>query len=157
VLPFDADGDGATFGDEADDAAAGGIGTDAYLNVDSLFTVQLRPASARPDKMYLTARDAKRAPRKAEFSRAGYGWVRVAPLIGIGRTAPYLHNGSVPTLRDLLADPAARPARFPVGLPAQQAWFDTSLPGNGRTGHRFGASLSEKDREALLAFLESIP
>lgn len=157
LLPFDADGDGATFGDEAEDAGAGGIGTDAYLNVDSLFTVQLRPPQARPDKMYLVARDAKRVPRKTVFSRAGYGWVRVAPLVGVGRSAPYLHNGSVPSLEALLADPAERPARFQVGLPAQRAVYDTTLPGNGRGGHRFGTALSEEDKDALKAFLMSIP
>src|SRR5205823_8913967 len=35
-----------------------------------------------------------------------------SPLDGIWLRAPYLHNGSVPTLRDLLQPPAQRPVVF---------------------------------------------
>jgi hypothetical protein len=37
------------------------------------------------------------------------------PLTGIWATAPYLHNGSVPTLYDLLLPPDQRPKKFLVG------------------------------------------
>ena len=37
------------------------------------------------------------------------------PLTGIWATAPYLHNGSVPTLCDLLLPPDQRPKKFLVG------------------------------------------
>lgn len=154
LLPFDADGDGRTFGDEAEDAAAGGIGTDAQLNVDSLFTVQLQ--RRRPQKMYLLSDNAAAPIQRVRSSSAGHGWVRVAPLLLIGRTGPYLHNGSVPTLEALLADPAARPQQFSVGLPAQQFLYDTALPGNRNGGHEFGADLTEHERAALVRFLESL-
>jgi hypothetical protein len=40
---------------------------------------------------------------------------KARPLTGIWATAPYLHNGSVPTLYDLLLPPKDRPQRFLVG------------------------------------------
>lgn len=156
TLPFDADGDGDTYGDEADDASAGGIGTDAHLNVDTLFTVQLKPKRRRPKRMYLLTRDVNEVPARPEFSKAGYGWVRVAPLVQVSGSAPYLHNGSVPTLEALLTAPADRPASFAVGLPEQNYTFNTSLPGNYNTGHDFGTKLPEEDRQALIAFLRWI-
>ena len=107
---------------------------------------------------------------------AGRGYV-APPLTGIWASAPYLHNGSVPTLAALLS-PATRPARFQVGghaldfeqvglrlapdgaYPqgyrpfAQPAWFDTRAPGRGNGGHDHGATLSPQDKRALLAFLK---
>lgn len=47
------------------------------------------------------------------------------PLTGIWATAPYLHNGSVPTLYDLLLPPDQRPKSFPVGTRE----FDTKRVG----------------------------
>ena len=38
------------------------------------------------------------------------------PLDGLWLNGPYLHNGSVPTLRDLLEPPAQRPVTFVRGL-----------------------------------------
>src|SRR5215813_5247985 len=38
------------------------------------------------------------------------------PLPGLWLNGPYLHNGSVPTLRDLLEPPPQRPAAFLRGL-----------------------------------------
>ncbi len=80
------------------------------------------------------------------------------PLAGIWATPPFLHNGSVPTVYDLLSAPAERPKTFKVGsreydtkhlgladpakvglANADDFWtFDTSLPGNHNTGHEFG-------------------
>jgi hypothetical protein len=79
---------------------------------------------------------------------AGY---KARPLAGIWATPPYLHNGSVPTVYDLLSPVADRPTSFSVGSrefdtvrlglaePASGRWFtfDTSLPGNHHTGHEF--------------------
>lgn len=86
-----------------------------------------------------------------------------APLDGLWLRAPYLHNGSVPTLRALLEPAANRPATFyrgydvydpkDVGFVATVASegarnyfrYDTGLPGNGNAGHEgraFGTELS---------------
>ncbi|WP_437630067.1 cytochrome c [Sorangium sp. So ce854] len=99
------------------------------------------------------------------------------PLDGIWARAPYLHNGSVPTLWDLLTPAERRPARFYRGhdvydavrvgfrvdvreVDGRQAFlFDTSLPGNGNQGHtgaRYGTELSDSDRWALIEYLKTL-
>jgi hypothetical protein len=92
------------------------------------------------------------------------------PLTGVWATAPYLHNGSVPTLWHLL-HPSERPAKFIVGNreydPAKigystggNGWtFDTSQPGNRNIGHagdRYGTNLGEDQKAALLEYLKTI-
>jgi mono/diheme cytochrome c family protein len=72
------------------------------------------------------------------------------PLAGVWATAPFLHNGSVPTVYDLLSPAAERPKTFRVGSreydtvklglkpPDHGFWvFDTSKDGNHNTGHEF--------------------
>jgi mono/diheme cytochrome c family protein len=99
------------------------------------------------------------------------GYVAV-PLGGVWLRAPYLHNGSVPTLAALLSPPAERPARFVRGYDViDQAGvgfvssgpeatkagvvFDTSKPGNGNRGHLYGTALGAADRTALIEFLKT--
>lgn len=77
---------------------------------------------------------------------------RVADLRGLAYTAPYLHNGSVPTLEDLLGPAAARPTTFV----RDGFTIDTTLPGNANGGHEFGAALSTEDEAALIAYLKSL-
>ncbi|HPF40323.1 MAG TPA: hypothetical protein P5081_15125 [Phycisphaerae bacterium] len=158
LLPFDADDDGETLGDERDDLAAGGIGTDAMLNIDSLFTRQLIPRARRHERStYALSPNARRRPARVDYSTEGFGFVRVAPLISLRHTAPYLHNGSVPTLDALLQSPAGRPARFQVGAAAQRFEYDTTLPGNHNSGHTYGSDLTADERRALIHFLETLP
>jgi mono/diheme cytochrome c family protein len=79
---------------------------------------------------------------------------KARPLAGVWATAPYLHNGSVPTLYDMLSPADERPKKFfisrmefdpeKVGLvgqpPASKGfWFDTSIAGNRNIGHEFRA------------------
>lgn len=93
------------------------------------------------------------------------------PLDGIWLRGPYLHNGSVPTLRALLFLDE-RPARFYRGYDVYD-WrgvgfvssgpqaerlgveFDTSVRGNGNGGHLYGRELPPQDREALLEYLKT--
>lgn len=93
-------------------------------------------------------------------------------LYGIWATAPYLHNGSVPTLTALLQPVAERPVEFKigsdfdpvkVGLAERQTQFDYILKttdcsdntsGNSRCGHEFGTRLSEQEKKALLEYLK---
>ena len=81
------------------------------------------------------------------------------PLGGVWATGPYLHNGSVPTLYDLLSPANERPRKFfignrmdfdpvRVGLVASPAsdkgfWYDTTIPGNRNGGHEFRAGYSQ--------------
>ncbi len=111
--------------------------------------------------------DYPRDPNNPLASLLAY---KARSLNGVWATAPYLHNGSVPTLADLLRPPEQRPARFWVGRlefdPARVGFvsaafpggyeFDTSAPGNSNAGHSYGTALSEPDRAALLEFLKSL-
>lgn len=93
-------------------------------------------------------------------------------LEGIWAAAPYLHNGSVPTLAELLKPAKDRvgafkigPAYDPVnvGLAADQNKFNYTLKttdcsdrnsGNSRCGHEFGTKLSPDEKKALLEYLK---
>jgi len=93
------------------------------------------------------------------------------PLHGIWAAAPYLHNGSVPTLYDLLLPRNERPEKFALGAreydPAklgfvvsthctpQDCLVDTTQTGNGNGGHVYGTKLSPQDRAALLEYLKT--
>ena len=95
------------------------------------------------------------------------------PLDGIWLRGPFLHNGSVPTLRDLLNPAAARPAVFyrgndvfdqtGVGFVSSVAEsngrrftrYDTSVPGNGNGGHDYGTTLPESDKAAIVEYLKT--
>ena len=94
------------------------------------------------------------------------------PLDGIWARAPYLHNGSVPSLRDLLDPPKDRPKYFyrgydvfdqdrvgfvyDVGQEGDSHYveFDTSLPGNANSGHEYGVQLSDDDKDAIVEYLK---
>jgi mono/diheme cytochrome c family protein len=94
------------------------------------------------------------------------------PLDGLWLRGPYLHNGSVPTLRALLTAPVERPAAYlrgsdvidkdggfnspecdPKKPPPKGYCYDTSLPGNGNGGHIYGTSLSASEKNDLIAYL----
>jgi hypothetical protein len=94
-------------------------------------------------------------------------------LEGIWAAAPYLHNGSVPTLVELLKPASERVASFKVGpaydienvgLAVEQDKFDYTLnttdcskrdSGNSRCGHEFGTTtLSPDEKKALLEYLK---
>jgi hypothetical protein len=95
---------------------------------------------------------------------------KARPLNGIWATAPYLHNGSVPTLWDLLGPVQDRPKVFyvgshdfdpkNVGLVATETpgsfRFDTSPQGNWRNGHEFGTTLPVDQKKDLLEFLKTL-
>jgi hypothetical protein len=83
--------------------------------------------------------------------------VRVAPLVGVRESAPYLHNGSVPTLETLLVRASDRPRQFAVGVAERNYRFDTRLPGNRNSGHEFGAEFTDDEKRALLAYVRAIP
>lgn len=95
---------------------------------------------------------------------------RTRPLNGIWATAPFLHNGSVPTLYDLLLPEAARPAVFYVGRrefdPIKVGYmaeekpgtfrFDTTLKGNSNKGHNYGTKMTEEQRWQLVEYLKTL-
>ena len=75
-----------------------------------------------------------------------------ANLHGLWASAPYLHNGSVPTLEALLQPPDARPKTFE----RHGFVYDTAKVGNSNAGHSFGTTLSAADKADLLAYLRSL-
>jgi hypothetical protein len=95
------------------------------------------------------------------------------PTDGIWARAPYLHNGSVPTLWDLLQPPAQRPTVFLKGFPvydpehvgfvsggaaAEKSGFrfDTGAPGNDNGGHLFGTALSDAEKWDLIEYMKTL-
>jgi hypothetical protein len=152
ILPFDADGDGRAQGDERDDLAAGGIGTDALFG----FEVDRRALADKDVRMPITRIPSTHRKGPAEAVQIAGPWVRTAPLTTLVASAPYLHNGSVPTLEALLDATDARPVTFTLGSGQDTFTFDTRLPGNRNSGHEFGTKLSEQEKQDLVAFLKSL-
>jgi len=96
------------------------------------------------------------------------------PLDGIWATAPYLHNGSVPTLEDLL-NSRQRPKYWQrsgrsddydyqkvgwnykaVDKPKGDWTYDTSLRGYSNAGHYFGDKLNATERGAVIEYLKTL-
>ncbi len=105
------------------------------------------------------------------------------PLDGVWATAPYLHNGSVPTLYDMLSS-KTRPKIFTRSFRTDEAsydkkkigWkvqlfdempktdnaferrkiYDTTQPGRGNQGHTFGDALSDDQRWAIIEYLKTL-
>lgn len=94
-------------------------------------------------------------------------------LDGIWLRAPYLHNGAVPTLRDLLQPAAQRPKVFYRGYDVydqtnigfvttgalaerEGTRFDVRLRGNGNQGHEYGVSLAPEKKRDLLEYLKTL-
>ncbi|HEX6375239.1 MAG TPA: di-heme-cytochrome C peroxidase [Allosphingosinicella sp.] len=95
-------------------------------------------------------------------------------LYGIWATAPYLHNGSVQSLAELLKPASQRAVSFPVGryydtdavgLAADQrgspymrvtTGCDQRDSGNSRCGHEFGTALTASEKKALLEYLKTL-
>jgi mono/diheme cytochrome c family protein len=153
-----------------------------------------RPMAPRPDvvpplppalrdlaKAYRTPNSQAGAPETLTIEKGTLlantlerGAYEARVLQGIWAAAPYLHNGSVPTLAELLKPAAQRTSQFSVGarydvdnvgLAATQdgaspprAVTDCSdlNSGNSKCGHEYGTSLSEQDKKALLEYLKTL-
>ncbi|RYY98027.1 MAG: c-type cytochrome, partial [Chitinophagaceae bacterium] len=96
------------------------------------------------------------------------------PLDGIWITAPYLHNGSVPTLEGVL-NSSARPRYWSRNFKKPQynyespGWvytkeakagkpeiYNTDLPGYGNRGHYFGDQLTDTERRYVIEYLKTL-
>jgi hypothetical protein len=110
-------------------------------------------------------------PWKLSHFRKTEGYAN-APLDGVWLRSPYLHNGSVPTLRALLF-PEERPKAFyraydvfdwkdvgyvSSGPEAEKVgWrYDTSLRGNSNAGHTYGKDMTPDEKEALLEYMKTL-
>jgi mono/diheme cytochrome c family protein len=115
------------------------------------------------------------------LATAGY---QAPPLDGIWATAPYFHNGSVPTVYHVL-NSKARPRIYTRSFrtdkeaydPVKLGWkievldraidsrypayerrkiYDTTQPGRGNGGHPFGDDLSDDERLAVIEYLKTL-
>ncbi len=125
------------------------------------------------------------------FNKSYYGQLSTAapgagyvapPLDGIWATAPFLHNGSVPTI-SMLLDSNTRPQYWrhlvsdlsdPESYDQQRlgwahevldsgkanlsdvATYDTDLPGYTNSGHQFGDHLTGDQRTAVIEYLKTL-
>jgi cytochrome c2 len=112
-------------------------------------------------------------PWRFTHFRKTNGYVNM-PLDGVWLRAPYLHNGSVPTLRDLLNPPEERPKTFYRGYDVYDRkkggfvsdvavengrhyfLYDTGLAGNGNGGHLYGTQLSAAEKNALVEYMKKL-
>jgi hypothetical protein len=136
------------------------------------YTNVCRPSDG-DDGEYRALRD-KCYPARFMHFRKTDGYANM-PLDGLWLRAPYLHNGSVPNLRELLEPKSGRSARFytgydvydydNVGFRTQgedavaRGWlYDTTVRGNGNSGHEgpaYGTSLDPEDKNALIEYLKT--
>ncbi|MGY4818656.1 di-heme-cytochrome C peroxidase [Pseudomonas chlororaphis subsp. piscium] len=155
--------------------------------------LDMRQLSAAKGLAYVTAFVEERAYRDAQVTPAerprldGYGLpigvrelraYKARPLAGVWATPPFLHNGSVPSLYQLLSPQAERASTFYKGTfeydpkhlgyrtePFKNGFlFDTRISGNHNSGHEFrsgkrgngviGRLLQPEERWALLEYLK---
>ncbi len=143
------------FGNEALVSQLGGHVTIGALN-------GLQSSSTSQD-----IQDALKAFRDGTPNTSAY---KARPLDGIWATAPYLHNGSVPSLAELLKPAKDRVREFCVGAfeydPANvgfttdcvshSAKFDTTRIGNSNEGHEYGTRLPTTEKAQLLDYLKKL-
>jgi mono/diheme cytochrome c family protein len=152
--------------------SAGGPRTGTVIPIAEVATDPSRLATWTPAVAAAYTGYSAGHPWSFSHFRASAGYVAVS-LEGLWLRAPYLHNGSVPTLQDLLAPPASRPSLFWRGYnvydgvrvgfmttghdaQAQGTAFDTTQPGNSNRGHVYGTSLVPDEKRALLEYLKTL-
>jgi mono/diheme cytochrome c family protein len=123
---------------------------------------------------------AQEKPAKPVKATKGY---QAPPLDGVWATAPYFHNGSVPTLTGVL-NSKARPKVYTRSFQTDEAsydsvnvgWkvkecnppdpragglerrkvYDTTQPGRGNGGHTYGDELNDEERAAVIEYLKTL-
>jgi len=98
---------------------------------------------------------------------------KARPLNGIWATGPFLHNGSVPTLTELLKKDTDRVKEFYVGSwtldtanvgivdvaeegGVKHFLFKTTLKGNSNAGHNYGTDLTPDQKKQLIEYLKTL-
>src|SRR5262249_49534809 len=148
---------------------------DLYYGISSLVT------QTALSKLTLSPADEAKIHGYREYPLppAPIGVYKAAPRDGVWATPPFLHNGSVPNIYEMLVPAAERTKKFyitrefdpvKVGLDTTATsgfLFDTTLLGNSNAGHSFqdgprgngtfGPLLSDDQRWVLIEYLKSIP
>ena len=113
---------------------------------------------------YLGYRES-RSPTVAQLTT-----YKARPLNGVAFTAPYLHNGSVQSIYELLLPAAQRLKQFYVGSKKYDVeklgyrsikgntgvLFDTTLLGNSNAGHEYGTDLTDHQRVAVIEYIKTL-
>ena len=97
--------------------------------------------------------------------------MRTSRSTAIRARSPYLHNGSVPTLADLLERPVDRPTVWWRGneeldlarvgyqsrVEAPDLFrYDTAASGNSNAGHDYGTTLPPAEKAALVEYMKTL-
>ncbi|MEJ2755139.1 MAG: di-heme-cytochrome C peroxidase, partial [Gammaproteobacteria bacterium] len=105
------------------------------------------------------------------YSPSSFTDLKASPIAGAWATAPYLHNGSVPTLYELLSPESERRRVFwtgsreldldRIGFVSDNApgrfRFDTTLLGNHNTGHNYPAQgLDHEQRLDVIEYIKTL-
>jgi hypothetical protein len=104
-------------------------------------------------------------PRKVGVRSTGKYFA--ATLSGVWARSPYLHNGSIRTMQDLLTPPQQRETRFhrgshvfdeaAMGYTDEGGYvLDTSTSGNSNSGHDYGTKLSPEEKRDLIEYLKTL-
>lgn len=92
----------------------------------------------------------------------------VAPrLEGVWARSPYLHNGSVRTMKELLMPAEKRETKFhrgsrvydesALGFVDDGAYLlDTAAEGNSNRGHEYGTKLGDDEKQAMIEYLKTL-
>ena len=153
------------------------------VGVDTAYTDMLR--ALEPMRMNLRSNQEWQATGGIVDPPSGEGqrFVEAPPLVGVWATAPFMHNGSVPSVR-LMLDSMARPEVWRLDADPHAydhdalgvAWtagsvvpresrtdddwrvYDTTNAAHGMTavGHTFGDALSDSDRDAVIELLKAL-
>jgi mono/diheme cytochrome c family protein len=157
----------------------GGSYPERHVPIDEIGTDRVRFDSLDPPARKRLAESWFTRDAKVETILDPVGYV-APPLDGVWASAPYLHNGSVPTLWHLL-HPDERPVVWRrtedgydqqrVGLEvttfdevpndaksvdARRRVFDTRKSGKSAAGHRYPDKLSEEEKRAVLEYLKTL-
>ena len=120
--------------------------------------------------------DGKIIEKGQEVSQKALLAYKARPLNGVWSSAPFLHNGAVPNLYQLLLPASQRAKQFYLGSmefdPKQVGFemnqvkdsflFDTTLPGNSNAGHEYGTgygglpALTEEERWELIEYIKTL-
>jgi hypothetical protein len=157
-------------------------GTEVVPGPNFLFLLQDALVETALSKLKLTDTEAANVHgyRELPAPPPPQGVYKAAPRDGVWATPPFLHNGSVPNLYEMLIPAKDRTKKFYVGREFDPVkvgvdtsagpgkfLMDTTLLGNSNAGHSFedaprgngviGPLLTEEQRWAIVEYLKSIP
>ncbi len=141
--------------------AVADVGTDP--NRANMFTEKLADGFNK----FLAELESEGYQAPKEFGVRSTGKYWAATLSGVWARSPYLHNGSVRTMRELLTSPAQRAKTFhrgsrvfdekDMGYTDDGTYvLDAAGSGNSNAGHDYGTTLSENEKRDLIEYLKTL-